>query len=81
MKYTDFLNSTRFNYAQINQIRYGLEDGVDVSIYARPELDSDKMREIRLGLKAGIDISSYVKPELSFLEMNKIRQELMSAAQ
>lgn len=35
----------------MEQIRFGLEDGLDVSVYADPEFDFEQMREIRIGLE------------------------------
>ncbi len=38
----------------MREIRLGLEKGLDVSIYTRPEFNSDQMRKIiRLGLGEG----------------------------
>ena len=50
---------------QMNQIRCGLEDGLDVSIYialdkdGRPVYDDDQMEKIRKGLASGVDVSIY----------------------
>ncbi len=48
---------------QMEEIRMGLEAGLDVSLYARPEFDWEQMQEIRLGLEDGLDVSVYAKPE------------------
>ena len=39
-----------FNEDQKKQIRLGLEDNLDVSVYAKPEYSSKEMRDIRLEL-------------------------------
>ena len=39
-----------FKCGQMDQIRKGLEKGLDVSIYAKPEFDDFQMEEIRIGL-------------------------------
>ena len=47
------------------EIRYGLEEELDVSWYAKPEFDWEQMRLIRGGIKEGIDPVIYAKPEYS----------------
>ena len=42
---------TAVDVLQMEQIRLGLEDGLDVSIYAKPEFNPRQMEEIRLGKK------------------------------
>ena len=37
----------------------GLEEGLDVSIYAKPEYNEWQMEQIRLGLKDHIDVGVY----------------------
>ena len=53
----------KFNYGQMHEIRLGLEKGLDVSIYAKPEFDHIQMQEIRLGLEKELDLSIYAKPD------------------
>ena len=58
--YDDVVNifgECRFNYFQVEEILLGLEDKIDVSIYADSKNDDKQMREIRLGLKNGVDVS------------------------
>ena len=45
---TDWIN--QFNKNQKEEIRKGLEDNLDVSIYAKTEFSANQMRQIRLGL-------------------------------
>lgn len=33
------------------QIRWGLEDGIDASIYANPKFDYNQMEKIKIGLQ------------------------------
>ena len=40
----------KFDEKQKVQIKLGLEENLDVSIYAKSEFDSEKMREIRFSL-------------------------------
>ena len=46
-----------FNEAQLVQISKGLEVGLDVSIYAKPEFNWKQMGIIRKGLEQGLDVS------------------------
>lgn len=46
----DIIKNLKFNYWQMNQIRLGLRDGLDVSQYATPKFHHSKMRKIRQGL-------------------------------
>lgn len=41
---------TQFDRNQAHEIRKGLEAGLDVSVYARPEFDFLQMNEIRRSL-------------------------------
>ena len=43
----------------MREIREGLYDKLDVSIYAKPEIEWDIMEQIKLGLKAKVDITIY----------------------
>lgn len=66
----------RFNLPTLIEIRKGLENGVDVSIYAKPEFNWQQMREIREGLEAGIDVSSYADPNIPWTQMHNMRPQL-----
>ena len=48
LKKTEWFN--QFNKGQQKEIRYGLEDNLDVSIYAKSEFDEHQMNIIRFGL-------------------------------
>lgn len=39
--YNEIISKYNFNYAQEDQIRYGIIDDLDVSIYARPEFTAE----------------------------------------
>ena len=43
----------------MNQIRPGLENGVDASKYADPKFDYGQMEEIRKGLENGVNLLPY----------------------
>lgn len=47
----------------------GMENGLDISWYAKPEFDDFKMRIIKLGLEKEVDVSSIAKPGLDEYDM------------
>ena len=65
--------SGKFNYSQKKQISFGLQKGLDISIYAKPEFDEDQMCEIRFGLEKGLNAHIYAKPEFNYEQMRQIR--------
>ena len=65
-----------FDDLQMEEIRKGLANGLDVSVYAKPEFDNRQMEEIRQGLVCELDVSVYAKPELSWKQMEEIRRGL-----
>lgn len=68
--------SGKFNYSQKEQISFGLQKGLDISIYAKPEFDYEQMRQIRLGLEQGLDVNIYAKAEFNNIQMQEIRLSL-----
>lgn len=76
MKNDDFLkefDKSQFDADQIEQIRYGLVFGLDISVYAKPEFSWEQMQQIKYGLEAGIDVSIYANPEINSNQMLQIR--------
>ena len=67
----------QFNEDQQEQIRYGLEANLDVSIYAKKEFNWDQMWQIRLGLKENLNVSLYAKKDFNYKEMKEIRLKLL----
>lgn len=53
--YNEILSKYNFNENQKKQIRFGLEDKLDVSIYAKPECNTQQMFEIRENLENELD--------------------------
>lgn len=49
----------------MEQINKGLDENIDVSIYADPEDYDTCMKQIRLGLENGINISVYTDPKFN----------------
>ena len=66
----------QFDFMQQQLIRLGLEENLDISIYAKKEFDWNKMGQIRVGLIDGLDVLIYAKPEYSFGQMMEIRNGL-----
>lgn len=51
----DIIKNLKFNYSQMQEIRQGLEKGLDISQYADPKFHWKQMQGIRLGLKENIE--------------------------
>lgn len=47
-----YCEDTRYSEAQLEYIRYGVENGIDVSTYANPNIPADEMRKLLGGLLA-----------------------------
>ena len=62
----------------LREIRKGLQEGLDVSIYADHEFNWHQMREIRRGLESRLDVSIYAKPLYQPRQMHEIRKGLES---
>ena len=61
----------------MREIREGLEQDLDVSIYAKKKYSWEQMDEIKLGLKYNLDVSVYAKSEISWEKMREIRKQLL----
>lgn len=53
----------KYEKEQLNTLRLGFENGVDIHKYANPKLDWTYMNRIRQSLEKGIDISKYVNSD------------------
>lgn len=60
----------------MRQLRFGLEEGLDVSLYNSKQFDWFQMEEIRLGLKDGIDAAVYADPKYPYMVMRELRRAL-----
>ena len=58
------------------QIRRGLEDNLNISLYANLDYNEYQMNEIRVGLEDDLDVSIYANPEISDWKMKEIREKL-----
>lgn len=61
---------------QIVMINLGLNAGINVLLYAKPEFEWKQMYEIQNGLLNGIDVSQYADPSIPHYEMRRIRKRL-----
>lgn len=70
----------QFDKGQQEQIILGLENNVDISIYAKDCFDPVQMEEIRKGLEDKLDVSIYAKKEYDWTQMRQIRLALKSGS-
>lgn len=61
------------NERQLEQVRRGLKEEIDVNIYGNENFSWQQMHEIRSGLKQGINVNVYADPEYTWEEMNQIK--------
>ncbi len=64
---------------QNQEIRLGLEEGLDVSIYSKPELNWMQMEQIRMGLKDKVNVSAYADSAYGYNTMKQIRLSFYSS--
>jgi hypothetical protein len=70
-----------FQNSQMEQLRIGLEHGIDIEPYLDKEYTSSQMFEIRLGIEGGIDVRPLLNSQFTAEMMKSIRLELMSPSQ
>ena len=58
---------------QLEEIRLGLDEGLDVSQYARIDYLAIQMRQIRFGLEEKLDVSWYAGRSFDWFQMEEIR--------
>ena len=75
-QYNEIIEKYLFDKWQKEQIKLGVEKGLDVSWYAKPEFEHYQMREIREGLEDGLDVSIYSKNYLDWEQMQQIKKGL-----
>ena len=71
---TEWFN--QFDKNQQEEIRLGLENNLNVSIYAKKVFNPIQMEQIRLGLEKNLDVSFYAKTDFDWEEMELIRLAL-----
>lgn len=65
-----------FDEMQLNEIRVGLEQGVNVSGYVNHQYHWGQMQMIRKGLERNLDISKYADPRVPLNDMILMYQKL-----
>ena len=69
-----------FDNYQLNELRVGLERGVDVSIYADRSYHWGQMQMIRKGLEQRLDVSKYADPRVPLKDMIHTYEKLCKQA-
>lgn len=72
------MENDEYQKAQNQEIKLGIEQGLDVALYSNPEFNWLQMEQIRLGLRDKIDASVYANPAYSYESMRQIRLALYS---
>lgn len=65
-----------FDDFQLNEIRVGLEQGVNVSVYENHQYHWGQMQMIRKGLERNLDISKYADPRVPLNDMIQMYEKL-----
>lgn len=66
----------KFDSAQIWLIEQGMENGVDVTVYADPKYDWQQMHVIKRGLEQGIDVAVFSNPKYTHGQMGMLLRGL-----
>jgi len=61
----------------MREIRFGLENNIDVFVYLNNNFNYLQMRQIRFGLEYGLNVSVYAKPEIKDWDMKKIGLKML----
>ncbi len=70
------MGNVPFTPDQRQEIAEGTRDGLDVSIYAKPEFLAIQMRQIRLGLMEHLPVEIYATVDYDWFQMEEIRKGL-----
>ena len=62
---TDWIN--QFENLQLNEIKDGLQDNLNVFLYATTDFNWKQMKQIRLGLKRKLNVSFYATNKFTSL--------------
>ncbi|MDD6208616.1 MAG: FapA family protein [Clostridiales bacterium] len=58
---------------QLGEVRKGLEEGIPVEGYLKPEWDWEKMAEYRKALEENINLDPYLQPDMDYRQLEQIR--------
>ncbi len=70
------MEKNKFTRNQWEQIEAGQREGLDVSIYAKPEFTAMHMQQIRMGLMEGLPVQKYARTDYDWFQMEEIRKGL-----
>lgn len=62
-----------YSKAQFREIRKGVRQRLDTSLYRNIDLSPKQMRELRLAMKAGLDVTKFNSPYISAKHMKELR--------
>lgn len=68
------IDLSEFTADQIEEIKQGLKEGLDVSVYAKKEFLAAQMMQLRLGLENNISVLPYCDPQFDWFQMEEIRK-------
>lgn len=71
--------NSEYRKAQQQEIKLGIEQGLDVSLYSNPEFNWLQMEQIRMGLLDKLNVAVYANPAYSYDTMRQIRLALYSS--
>ena len=69
----------QFDKQQKKLIIEGLQENLDVFLYAKTKYSWGQMAHLKAGLKKNLDISLYANPEFNNFQMNEIRLGLQNS--
>lgn len=72
------LDAAEYDVYQLEQIRKGLEDKIDVASYLDASIPWVQMEEIRLELSEHLDLTVYREAEFDWLQLEEIRLGLLN---
>ena len=76
-KSIDEYDKSIYSFPQLDEIKKGIDRGLDVTYYDSADLMFRQMREIRMGLEANLDVSVYANKYYRDRQMREIRLGLM----
>lgn len=74
-KYDEIISKYNFNNKQLEAITFGKFEGVDITIYAKPEYTWQQMEFLMFRLLDGEDVTPYLNPKLTIEELMEIRKK------
>ena len=70
----------RYDEYQLEELKHGYDNGLDISVYANPAFNRVQMSCIRLGLENNIDINKYAFVEYNYYVMETLYDLLKHGA-